>query len=133
PPANELANHRVIERWDREVRLHVSIQPDSESAGSMEPGDRPRSRCEDVVRVFRVDPALYRVPLQLDVILSQLQLLATSDLQLKLNEINPRDHFGNGMLHLDPGVHLDEIILALDVIEHELDCPRVLVPHFLAQ
>ena len=29
--------------------------------------------------------------------------------QLLLDEVDPGDHLGDGMLHLDPGVHLDEV------------------------
>ena len=37
------------------------------------------------------------------------------------------------MLHLNTGVHLDEVVLALDVVEDEFDGARILVAHLFAQ
>ena len=46
--------------------------------------------------------------------------------QLRLNEIHSRDGFGDGVLHLDAGVHLDEVELAV-FVHQELNGTGVLI------
>ena len=40
------------------------------------------------------------------------QRLARGHQQLGLDQIDAGDHFGHGMLDLNPGVHLDEVEIA---------------------
>ena len=56
---------------------------------------------------------------QHDVRLRPGQLLARSDHELRLHEIDAGDEFGHGMFDLDAGVHLDEVELAVFVQELE--------------
>ena len=51
---------------------------------------------------------------------------AGSDAQLRLDEVDAGDGFGDRMLHLDAGVHLDEVELAV-FVHQELDRARVLI------
>jgi hypothetical protein len=52
------------------------------------------------------------------------QSLATGDPQLRVDDIHVGGLFGNGVLDLDAGVHLDERVLLAD---EELDGARVAV------
>src|ERR1700730_2299363 len=83
--------------------------PDFDAAGA---------RHEIAGRVLGVDTTLDRMPVQLDVFMNEGDRFAGSDLDLLDHQISAGYHFGHGMLHLDPGVHLQEIkLLALRVVD----------------
>ena len=52
--------------------------------------------------------------------------LAGGDAQLRLHQVDAGDGLGDRMLHLDAGVHLDEVELAV-LVHEELDGAGVLV------
>jgi len=52
------------------------------------------------------------------------QGLARGDPELLADEVDPGDHLGHGVLHLEPRVHLEEVEATLGVHE-ELDRARV--------
>ena len=74
--------------------------------------DQPRTRREGV-RTLGIDPALNAVADHLHVLLLPGQRLARGDPDLLLDEIDAGNLFGDGMLDLDPRVHLHEIEPAL--------------------
>ena len=74
---------------------------------------------EVLVRGLGVDPALDRVPAQLDLVLGDRELLAGGDQHLLADDVDPGDHLGHAMLDLDPGVHLEEEVIVADL--HPLD------------
>ena len=55
--------------------------------------------------------------------------LAGGDAQLRLDQIDAGDEFGDRVFHLDAGVHLDEVELAV-FVHQELDGAGVLVADF---
>ena len=67
----------------------------------------------------------------LDVFLFHRQRQAGGDADLFADDVDPGDFFGDGVLHLDPGVHLHEVHLALG--EQELHGAGVLVTHSLGR
>ena len=58
-----------------------------------------------------VDPALDRVPAELDVLLGDRELLPGRDPDLLADDVDPGDHLGHAVLDLDAGVHLEEEVL----------------------
>ena len=48
-----------------------------------------------------------------DFLLRKRQRLAGGDAYLRLDQVDPGDHFGHWVLHLDAGVELDEKEVAL--------------------
>src|SRR5262249_17180362 len=56
-----------------------------------------------------------------------MQVVALRDLNLATDNIDPRHHFGHGMLDLDPGIDLDKVPLAGFGVDQELyrACIRV--------
>ncbi|KAG1247821.1 hypothetical protein G6F65_019957 [Rhizopus arrhizus] len=84
----------------------------------MEAGDGARAR-RDGFGVFGVDAALDGVAGEHHVALLDRQLLAGGDLQLLGHQVDAGDHFGDRMLHLDAGVHFDEVEAAVLVQELE--------------
>ena len=69
----------------------------------------------------------------LHIILGDGELLPGGNAQLLLDEVHTGDHLRNGVLHLDAGVHLDEVELIFGVIEDELDGSGVFVLHLFTQ
>jgi hypothetical protein len=61
------------------------------------------------MRRFRIEACLDGVPGEAHVLLGDAQPLAGSDAQLQLDEIEARDHLGDGMLDLQARVHLQEV------------------------
>lgn len=80
--------------------------------------DRARARHEGF-RVFGVDPALQRVTADHHVILSERQLVASGDAEHLLDDVDTGDHLRNRVLHLNTGVHLDEVETTVLVEELE--------------
>ena len=75
--------------------------------------DARRRGQESARRVLGVDAALDRVPAQLDVLLRERERLAERDEHLLAHEVEPGDHLGDRVLHLDARVHLHEEVLAV--------------------
>src|SRR4029077_4437780 len=79
----------------------------------------PCGRKKVVGSVFAGYATLDRPPAQIDVPLRERQLLAGSDAELPLDQIDTGHQLGHGMLDLDASVHLQEIEAAR-LIEQEL-------------
>src|SRR5262249_8770329 len=109
----ELADHRIVVRRNPISTVAVAVEPDPRSAGRNEELDLAPAGLEIAVRILGVDPALDRVPAELDVGLSERNPLAGGDQDLLLDEIEPGDELGDGVLHLDAGVDLDEVEAAV--------------------
>ncbi len=64
-----------------------------------------------------IDAALDRVTSHPDLLLAERQRLAGRERDLFLHQVDPGGDFGDGVLHLDARVHLDEVVAALGVDE----------------
>src|SRR3954463_7136615 len=69
--------------------------------------------------IFRIDAALDGMALESDVLLAEGQWRAGGDADLLAHDINAGNGFGDGMLHLQTGVYLDEIEAAVLVKEFD--------------
>src|SRR5690606_33775941 len=72
--------------------------------------------------VLGVDAELDGVAAWFDSIESE--LLAGGDAELPLDEVDAGHHLGDRVLHLEPGVHLEEVEVAV-LVDEELDGPGV--------
>jgi hypothetical protein len=88
----------------------------------------PITREEVILRALRVNPCFERKPILLDLALVAREGLSTGHPELPLNQIHACDHLRDGVLHLQPGVHLHEEVLLRSQIENELNrtCVSVL-------
>src|SRR5579864_5755976 len=107
----------------------MRIDPDARAAGHVPRSNSPR-RGGELERMFRIDAALDGMPVERDILLPERQLLSGCDQYLGLDDINARDHFGDRMFDLDPGVHFDEKELAFFI--EELESSRTTVSYFPA-
>ena len=116
---DQLGHKRVV------VGRHVG--PGPESGIDAHTGPRRRDPTRDAPGVgdelaqgvFGVDPHLDRVPPPLHVLLREAQLEPGGDPDLLLHEVDAGHRFGDGMLHLQPGVDLEKV--ELPFAEDELD------------
>ena len=99
----------------------------------MKAADQSRARHEVVLEVLGIDPALDRVAIHADLFLEYLQRLAGGNLDLALDEIEPRHHFRHRVLDLDSGVHFHEIELAALFVQNELDGAGAGIANVLTQ
>ena len=126
-PDDELRDHRVVEARDRRALRDAGVDPHAGPGRLPVPGDRARRRHEPVGRVLRVYAALDRVAGEPHVGLRPAQRPAACDPDLLADEVEPGHHLGHRVLHLEPGVHLEEVVGAVGV-EQALDRARVRVP-----
>ena len=118
-PACDLHQQGVIVRGDDGAHAHVAaVQTDAEAAGGVVGGDLAVIGGEVVGGILGGDAALDGVAVEVDILLlRQADLRAAEGIarrhqQLGADDIHAGDHLGDGVLHLDTGVHLDEIVVA---------------------
>ena len=109
----------------------MRVDADTAAAGGVEEIDLARAGGEIVVGILRVDAAFDRVTARLAVDDVIGKRFARGDADLLLDEVATAHFLGDGMLHLDPGVHLHEVEILL-VVDEVFDRAAVLVadvPH----
>ncbi len=117
---DQLADHRIVIRRHDVTAVRVRIESHAKAARRDKLLDPPRRRLEIAPRILRIDAAFDRRAALHDIGLRPWQRFAGRDANLRLDEVDPRDHFRHGVLDLNPGVDLDEIELA-GLIDDELD------------
>jgi hypothetical protein len=124
---DDLGNHGIVERDDRHVRFHRRVDSYTESAWRAVLGDYPRAG-RKFFRIFGVDATFETMPDEFDVLLFEREGLPVGKPDLLLNEVDAGHHFGDGVLHLDAGVHFhkEEVVV---LVEQELDGADIPVVH----
>ena len=108
-PRDHLGQHGVVVGRHGIAIAITGIDPQAVDGIGRAPGPDPADRRHEILlRVFRIDPRLDGVAVQLDLVLRQRQLFAERHPQLPLHQVDAGDQFGHGMLDLQAGVHLDE-------------------------
>src|SRR5690606_4225237 len=128
-PGDQLGHQGVVVRRYRVAAVQMGVDTDAVAARSVEVLDLAGAGHERL-RVFSVDPALDGVAGNMNLVLAVLQRQAAGNSQLFTHDVHAGDHLGNRMLHLNPGVHFDEIELA--VLIQELEGTGADVADFLA-
>ena len=105
----------IVRRDDRAGVCRAGIQPNAEAAAAAVSDNFTRIREEMIFRIFRCDPALNGIAVMLDFILfgnSDFrigEIVSFRNHNLRLNDVDIRDHFRHGMLDLDTRIDFDEI------------------------
>src|SRR5262249_29251127 len=115
---------RIVVRRNEVVLVDVRVDAYARPSGRVIGGDASRRRCEGL-RILGVDPALDRVAASDDVALAKAQFFSRGNAQLLLHDVDAGHELGDGMLHLNAGVHLDEEELAFLVEELEGPCAAI--------
>ena len=122
--ADQLGDHRIVERRNFAARLQRVL--DAQSVRHLPQRHPAGLRHEIVRRILRAQPHLDGVAGERDVLLLQPERLAAGDAQLQFDQIEPGDRLGDGMLDLQPRVHLHEIEFAA-AIEQEFQRAGALI------
>src|SRR3989338_2345164 len=77
-----------------------------------------------------VDAAFDGMPPELNVALLEGQLLIGGNANLLLPDVNAGNHFGDRVVHLDAGIHFDEVKLV--VLEQEFERARTAITDLAA-
>ena len=120
-PHHHLAQQRVIERRHRAAGLHPRVDAYPGAGWEHDSVQATRARREAVVRILGVDPQFERAAVGSHLVLRECQPLARGDPQLLGDQVDAGDQLGDRVLHLDPGVHLDEEELAAVGVDQELN------------
>ncbi len=131
---------RVKKRRDDGAAIgRAGIQAHAKTRCAAVGGDRAVIGREIVFRVFRSDAALQGVGEQSHLLLrGQARVFfaharALADADLRFDNINAGDFFGDRMLDLDARIHLDEIVTAGVGIQQKLHRAGVRIAHLAAQ
>src|SRR5580700_3247466 len=115
---DQLADQRVIVTGNGGARRDMRIDADSDAAGNV-PARHRAGRGREGGGVFGIDAKFDRMTDTRDVRLRDRQRLAPRDADLLLDDVYPRRHLGDWMLHLNARVHFDEEELSVLVEEFE--------------
>src|SRR5690606_8565515 len=105
----QLGEHRVVEEADLASSINTAVPPYTRSSGDMQVLYATRGGQESVGRVLTRYAALYRPAARDDILLPKRERVACGHAQLPLHQVDSRHQLGNGMLHLDARVHLQEV------------------------
>ena len=136
---NQLGHHGVVPGGDGAAFLDASVDADfaksalPSGAACQRPFRAPELHraglwCKAVVRVFGVDPHFNGVAVEANVLLLQRQGFARCHAQLPLHQIEAGHAFGHRVLHLQAGVHFQEVV-AVFAVHDELHRARAPVAH----
>ena len=116
-PGGDLHQQGVVVGGDDRPGVGVAaVQPHAEAAAGAVGGDLAGVGGEVVGRILGGDPALDGVAALPQVVLARHadagigEGTALGDENLGPDKIHAGDHLGDGVLHLDAGIHLDEVI-----------------------
>ncbi len=107
---DDLGDHWIVERSDLIALLHGGIHPRMVAAQrrEFENRQRPGAGQKARVRILRIQPRLYRVAVDAQLLLLQRQLLPARHAQLPFHQILAGDLFRHRVLDLQARVHFHE-------------------------
>ena len=121
-PGGDLDQQRVVIGRDDGTGVGVAaVQTDAEAAGGAVGGDLTGVGSEVVGGVLGGDAALEGIAVQLHALLAgdaDLRIAegtALGDEDLGADDVDARHHLGDGVLHLNAGVHLNEVVVEVPV------------------
>ena len=123
---DDLGDHGVEVCGDGVALGDAGVDADARPRGQVEAGDEAGRGREVAVRVLRVEAGLDGVA---ELGGPVVELLAGRDPDLGLDQVEVVGDLGDGVLHLQAGVDLEECELPLAGVVEELDGARALVPH----
>ena len=104
----------------------MRVDPDARSAGRQVGFDRAGLRPKVVFGILGVDAVLDGMADHVHIGLAEAERLTRGNPDLRGHEVDPRQHLGHRMFHLDPAVDLDEVGVAL-AVDKEFESADVLV------
>ncbi len=127
---DDLGQHRVELDPDHAARRHPGIPAARRRRGRAPVHQGPGGGQEAGRGVLGVQPGLDRVAVDRQALLGDRQRPALGHQKLLADQVGPGDRLGDRVLHLQPGVDLEEPEIP-GGLQHELDGARAQVPHRL--
>src|SRR5262245_35551514 len=124
---NQLCQKRIVEGRDEVTGIAMGIQPDAGALWPLPVTDASGAGTKSMMRRLGVDAAFDGMAEKAYIGLLERQWFAAGNPQLLRHEVYSRDHFGHGMFHLNPGVHLQKKELVGVVIKDELHRTGILI------
>ena len=119
-PDDQLGHQGVIVGRQGAAAVKAGIHPDAAAARQMDKVHFARAGLEVFGGVLGVDAALDGMAAQADLVLAVGQGQSCGHPDLLPHQVDAGDELGDRVLHLDTGIHLNEIEVALPV-QHKLD------------
>jgi len=119
---DELCEHRIELRRRGVAQISAGIDPYAATGRFFVRCQHASAACDDA-RLYCISARRFDRPLIGNP--QRLKGLAGRDAELGLDEVDPRDLLGYGVLHLDAGIALDKKVLAALRADQELDGARV--------
>ena len=120
---DQFGNHLIVIHRDFAALEDAAINPDSGARLRFAVAHQPPNRRHKTARrVFRVQAALHRPAVLLNVALGYGKFFTGSDFDLLFDQVDSGDKFGDRVLDLKARVHLKKIEIAL-LVGNELDRP----------
>ena len=118
---DDLGEHRVVVRRHHRSGLHAGVH--AQPHRSREALERAGVGQVSARGILCIQAHLDRVTAGSDLFLSARQILASSHPDLPFDKVQAGDHLSDGMLHLETGIHLEEVeLLRVALARHdELD------------
>ncbi|SIN21635.1 Uncharacterised protein [Mycobacteroides abscessus subsp. abscessus] len=136
-PGDHLGQHGVIVVADHRAVAHAGVHPDPDVVGDLHRAQRSGLRQVALRGVLGVEPGLDRVAGDPRLAHLGRQWPTHRHQQLQAHEVEPGDEFGDRVLDLQPGVHLQEgerpVVIAAVRVEDELDRSGPDVTHGLCR
>jgi len=118
--SSQLDKQAVVVRGNhRSGKSVAAIQTDSVSGSAPIELNRSSIRGKAVGRIFCGNSALYRIAVQPDILLIfdshfvGIERITLSDENLRLHDIDSSNNFRHRVLHLNPRVHLNEVVVSM--------------------
>ena len=127
---HHLGGQRIVIGGEGAAVIEGGVHPDAGAAGEVEKFHLAGAGPEIGRGVLGVDAALDGVAGEGHVLLSQVKGQTGGDAQLLTHQIHAGDHLRDAVLHLDPGVHLHEVV---DGLRRFHGGPAHLLPQFRRQ
>ena len=106
---DQLRQQRIIKMGDLIACSKARVHADARSLRRDELQEFAGAWQKARSRVFSIDAALDGMSVLVDVALLKWEFLSRRNTYLPVNEVEPRDEFGDGVLNLQAGVHFEKV------------------------
>src|SRR5579862_3869364 len=124
---DNLGHQRIVKRRNARARKNVGIHTHAFSRGPLRFSNSAGAGAKVVRWIFRIDPALDRAPVSLNILLFETQAATLGDRDLLGHQIDAGYRFRDRVFHLNTRVHFQEVEGVPLQIDQELHRSRTAI------